>query len=185
MTAVAVIGSNRCCEEFLRTVSDHGVTTVIADRVFLGDLPQVIDDFRGLLPESVFSADVVLDFSGHPDIPYALKSAKKIITTSKCILPNVVSTDCFCGVDICEEFGIPEFKILCEKGRIKKIQVIKSSPCGAAYYLVDKLRGLTLEEAVNSCGLLTQFICKGRGGPHRSIHKAAEIHRAAIERAVL
>lgn len=185
MTDVAVIGSVGCSEEFIKTVSAHGKKTVISDRIFLDDLPQILDELEGLIGESVLKADVVLDFTGHPDIPYALKSAKRVISTSKCNLANVVSTDCFCGVDISGEFGIPEFRAEVEGGRIKEIEVVKSSPCGAAYHLAEKLRGMSVEEAIEGCGLLTQFVCKGRGGPKSAIHKAAEIHKRAIEKAVL
>ena len=183
-TSVAIIGTGRCAEEFIKNVSIHGKNTRIVERVFLKDLPQVLDDSNGLIPESVLKADVILDYSNHPDIPYALKPARKIITTSKCNLSNVVSVDCFCGVDISGEFGIPEFRVSVEEGRIKEIDVIKSSPCGAAYYLAEKLRGMLIEEAITKSGLLTQFACKGKGGPASAIHIAAGIHRGAIEKAI-
>ena len=75
MTVVAVIGSKRCSEEFIKTVSSHGKETIMGDRIFLDDLPPILDEFEGLIPESVLRADVILDFSDHPDILYALKSA--------------------------------------------------------------------------------------------------------------
>ncbi|MEA3255536.1 MAG: DUF166 family protein [Candidatus Altiarchaeota archaeon] len=183
-TTVAVIGAKGCAEEFIRSVAAHGRKTRVLSRIFLRDLPDILDDLSGLIPDSVFKADVVLDYSGHPDIPYALESARRVITFSKCSLPNTVSVDCLCSVDITEEFGIPVFKISVENGRINEIEVIKSSPCGASYYLAEKLVGMSVEEAVSKSGLLTQFTCKGNGGPEGSIHKAAEIHRAAIEKAV-
>jgi len=182
---IAIVGSGRCSEELVRNVSVHGKKTVIGERVFLKDLPPILEDLEGLIPESVFKADVVLDFSGHLDIPYALKKAKRVITGSRCDLPNTVAVDCFCSIDISEEFGIPEFRIEVEEGKIREIEVIKSSPCGAAYYLAEKLKGMPVEEAISRCGLLTQFVCKGRGGPKSAIHRAAEIHKAAIERAIL
>jgi hypothetical protein len=184
MTTVAIIGSKRCSEEFIRNVSAYGRYTVIEKVVYLKNLPGILDDFEGLIPESVFKADVVLDYSGHPDIVYALKSAKKVVTTTRCDLPNVVSVDCFCAADISGEFGIPEFRVDVKGGRITGIKVLKSSPCGAAYHLAEKLRGLPVGEAIGKCGILTQFICKGRGGPEGAIHKAAEIHRSALEKAI-
>lgn len=183
-TSVAIIGAKRCADEFVRNVSLHGRKTVIRDRISLRDLPAVLDDLEGLVPESVLKADVILDYSDHPDIPYALKSARRVITTSKCNLSNVVSVDCFCGIDISEEFGIPEFRISVKDGRINEMEVIKSSPCGASYYLADRLKGMPVEEAIKKSGLLTQFVCKGSGGPESTIHRAAEIHRAAIEKAI-
>lgn len=183
-TTVAVIGAKGCAEEFVRSVAAHGRKTKVLSRIFLRDLPEILDDLSGLIPDSVFKADVVLDYSGHPDIPYALKSAKRVVTSSKCSLPNTVSVDCFCSVDISGEFGIPEFKISVKNGLIREVTVVKSSPCGASYYLAEKLVGMPVEEAVTKSGLLTQFVCRGSGGPEGSIHKAAEIHSAAIKKAV-
>jgi hypothetical protein len=184
VTTVAILGSSRCSEEFVRNVSAYGKRTRIIERVSLKNLPEILENVEGLIPGSVLNADVVLDFSNHPDIPYALKSARRVITTSRCSLPNVLVVDCFCAVDISEEFGIPEFEIAVEGGRIREMGVIKSSPCGAAYYLTEKLKGMPVGEAIDKSGLLTQFVCKGRGGPRGSLHKAAELHRAAIEKAI-
>ncbi len=169
---------------FIKNISVHGKKTVLGEVVLLDNLPEVLDDLGGLFPDSVYRADVVLDYSGHPDVPYALKNARRVITTSKCDLPNTVSVDCFCGTDITEEFGVPGFKVTVRDGRIEEIDVVKSSPCGAAYHLSEELGGLPVEEAVSKSGLMTQFFCKGRGGPEGSLHKAARIHKAALERAI-
>ena len=177
-----------CAEEFIKNIEKYGKKTRICKTIELKNLPPLVDntdDLERLIPKSISKADIILDYSGHPDIPYALKSAKKVITTSRCNLHNVISVDCFCAADISEEFGIPKFQVKTKGERIEEIKVIKSSPCGAAYSLAEKLKGMLVKKAISKSGLLTQYICKGRGGPRSNIHKAAEIHKKAIEEALL
>ncbi|PKP60749.1 MAG: hypothetical protein CVT88_02080 [Candidatus Altiarchaeales archaeon HGW-Altiarchaeales-1] len=185
MRKIAMSGNSRCAEEFIKRISDD------KNVKFLGqwipeNLPEIIDDFSEIkIPDFVFSADVVLDYTKHQDVPYLLKDAKKVITTSKCNLKNVICADCFCAINITEKFGIPEFKVRISKGKIKGIEVLKSSPCGAAFIIAEKFKDVTPEEALNKVGLLTQYECKGKGGPDSSIHKAAEIHKNALEDAIM
>ena len=191
-TSVVIIGTKRCAEKFAMNVSLYGKNTVISKKISLENLPVILDDLCGALPKStlkpLLEADIILDCTGHPDIPHALSNlrgnARKIITTSVCDLSGVVSVDCLCSTDISCEFGIPEFRITTRNGRIKEIDVVKSSPCGAAYYLAENLEGMQIKEAITKSGLLTQFICKGKGGPESTIHRAAGIHKKAVERAV-
>jgi hypothetical protein len=189
MTTIAIIGNAACANKFIEMIKKHGKHTNFTVQFVPKNLPAIVDDvdlIKNLIPKEVFSADVVLDYSGHPDVPYALRDAKKVITSGKCGSSriNVKFTKCFCAADISGEFGIPEFEIELDNGIIKNIKVIKSSPCGAAYFLADKLKGMKIEDALSKAGLLTQNACKGSGGPLGTMHQAAEIHSKALEKAV-
>lgn len=189
MTTVAIIGNAACANKFIEMIKKHGKHTKFAIQFVPKNLPQIADDvslIKDSIPDEVFSADVILDYSGHPDVPYALRDAKKVITAGKCSsdLINVKFTKCFCASDISEEFGIPEFEVELVHGIIKNIKVMKSSPCGAAYFLAGKLKGMKIEDAISKAGLLTQNACKGSGGPLGTLHKAAEIHSKALEKAL-
>jgi len=185
MLKIAIIGNSWCAEEFINMVgADENVK-------FIGqwlpeNLPEIIDDFSEIeIPEFVFLADIVIDYTKHPDVPYLLKDAKKVLTTSRCNLKNVYFADCFCAVNIAEKFGMPEFKVNIGRGIIKDIKVLRSSPCGAAFIIAEKFKNKCPEDALKEVGLLTQYECKGKGGPDSSIHKAAEIHKNALEKAIM
>ncbi|ODS41125.1 MAG: hypothetical protein A7315_06940 [Candidatus Altiarchaeales archaeon WOR_SM1_79] len=178
MTKVAIIGSAACANKFIETIKKHGKQTEFMLQFIPENLPAIIDDieiFKKKIPREIFDADVICDYSGHKDIVYALAGVKK-----------VVSPKCFCAADISEEFGIPEFEVEIDKdnGIIKNITVTKSSPCGASYFLADKLKGLKIDEALSNVGLLTQHACRGSGGPLGTIHAAAEIHKKALKDAI-
>ncbi len=185
MLKIAIVGNSLCAGEFIKK-TDNDESVQFIGQWIPENLPEIIDDFSEIkIPDFVFSADVVLDYTNHPDVPYLLKDAKKILTTSRCNLKNALYTDCFCAVNITEKFGIPEFMVKINEGKIKDIVVLKSSPCGAAFIVAEKIKDKTLEEALNTVGLLTQYECKGKGGPISSIHKAAEIHKNALEKAIM
>ncbi len=177
MATLAIIGDSACAKKFIETIKEHGIKTEFVRQFIPEDLPQVIDDvelIRNSIPKEVLTADVICDYSGHPDMKYVLCDAKVVICSN-----------CFCSLDINDEFGVPEFEVELNKKIIKNIGVIKSSPCGAAYFLAEKLEGMKIDDALSKVGLLTQNACMGSGGPVGAIHKASEIHKKAIERAVI
>lgn len=185
MIKIAIAGNSRCAENFIKRMSyDNNIQ-------FLGqwipeNLPEIIDDVSEInIPNFIFSADVVLDYTNHPDIPCILRDVKKVLTISQCNSKNVIYADCFCAVNITEKFGVPEFKVKIDKDKIKDMEVLRSSPCGAAFIVAEKLKGKTVKEALDTIGLLTQYECKGKGGPGSSIHKASWIHKYALEKALI
>jgi len=184
MVKIAVVGNSRCSEEFIRRIRiDRSVEFV--GQWIPENLPEIIDDFSEIkIPDFIFSADIVLDYTNHPDIPYLLKDAKKIITNSKNNLKNAIFADCFCSVNISEKFGMPKFKINLKNNIIYRIEVLRSSLCGAAFIIAEKLKYKNFQDALNEAGILTQYECKGKGGPDSCIHKAAEIHKEALKKAI-
>ena len=176
MTTIAIIGDAACAGKFIEMIKKHGKDTKFITQFIPEKLPPLIDDIESIknsIPKEVFDADVVCNYSGHPDISYALSKAKKVI-----------SPRCFCAADISGEFGIPGFEVEHYNGIIKNITVIRSSPCGASYFLARELKGMKVADALSRVGLLTQYACRGSGGPPGTIHKAAEIHKKALQDAI-
>ena len=188
VTKVSILGRSMCAERFMEIVKKMGKKTEIVSRVRLDNLPGIVDDLaviRNSIPDSIFEADVILDYSAHPDVVYALEDAKKVITTAKCDLPNVLRVGCFCAADISEEFGVPVFKVKTVAGKVKEVEVKKSSPCGAAYFIAEEVVGMDAAEALEKIGLLAQYVCRGSGGPKSALHAAARIHKEAFEKGLM
>jgi hypothetical protein len=90
-----------------------------------------------------------------------------------------------------ERFGAPNLKITSEKGIIKEIQVLRGAPCGATYFVAEKLRGLINEQAENKASLLVQtYPCLASRnkdlecGEHL-IHVAAYIIKGVVNKALI
>lgn len=67
---------------------------------------------------------------------------------------------------------------------------MRGAPCGATWDLVDKIRGLPVEEAMARIGLETQFFCKADPAgwdpiyQKSPVHIAAHMHTTAFQKAV-
>lgn len=84
-----------------------------------------------------------------------------------------------------ELFGKPEFEISIENGIIKDVKVRRSSFCGSTYYVAEKIKGLRIEDAPSKAGYYTQiFPCMASRGLQGGIHKAANAHKEAVEKAI-
>jgi len=81
-------------------------------------------------------------------------------------------------------FGIPRLRIITRQGKIAQVQVLRSAPCGSTRHMAYALSGVKLEEAPAKAGLLVQqYPCRAQRGIRGGIHKAAELHKRAIETA--
>ncbi len=58
-----------------------------------------------------------------------------------------------------EVIGTPRFRISVKKGRIAHVEVIRSSPCGASFFVAEKLVGTPVEEAARRASLLHSGFC--------------------------
>lgn len=88
-----------------------------------------------------------------------------------------------------EYFGMPEYEIKVEDGRISEVKVIRSTPCGGSYYVAENLLGTKVEEAPRRAALLVQYYpCRAsRGwidGKCGAIHLSGELQMRAVERAL-
>lgn len=96
-----------------------------------------------------------------------------------CTTPKLEDSDFF------KLFGSPEFEIEVENGVIKEVKVKRSSFCGSTYYVAEKIKGLRIEEAPAKAGYYTQiFPCIASRGLRGGIHKAANAHKKAVEKAI-
>uniref|UniRef100_A0A7C3RAW3 Thymidylate synthase n=1 Tax=Archaeoglobus fulgidus TaxID=2234 RepID=A0A7C3RAW3_ARCFL len=179
------------------------------------NLPELIDEPEKVLklPED-FDVDMIVSFAAHPDINLELikqaaeKGISLVIVSGGarggayrqlkeegerrgvrvvweeicCTTPKV--EDEKVG-EFFEHFGSPELDVLVENGRIKDVKVRRSAFCGATYFVAEKIKGLSIEEAPAKAGYFTQiFPCLASRGHKGGIHKAARAHKRAVEKAV-
>ncbi len=89
-----------------------------------------------------------------------------------------------------ERFGAPEFSVEVSEGKLTAVGVVRGAPCGATWDAVARVIGLPVEEALIRLGLETQFFCTANPAGwdpiygKSPVHFAAEVHRAALEKAV-
>lgn len=82
-------------------------------------------------------------------------------------------------------FGMPEVKITVRSGIVSKVEVVRSAPCGSTQHMANGLIGKSIGEAPASAGLLVQqYPCRAVRGTRGGIHKAAQLHKKAVEKAL-
>jgi len=90
-----------------------------------------------------------------------------------------------------ERFGRPRLRITLKGEVISRVDVLRSSPCGATYFVAERLVGLKANEAASRAGLLTQLypcLASRVEAPQygRSlIHEAAKIMSSTVEESLL
>ncbi len=91
-----------------------------------------------------------------------------------------------CGNAIIDEFascfGKPEVKITTKNGLISNVEVVRGAPCGSTWHMAKSLTGTGMEDAPSKAGLIVQqYPCRAVRGIRGGIHKAAELHKKALE----
>ncbi|MCZ7356691.1 MAG: DUF166 domain-containing protein [Candidatus Methanoperedens sp.] len=82
-------------------------------------------------------------------------------------------------------FGRPELKITTENGLIAKVEVIRGAPCGSTEHMAKGIAWMDKGNAPTRAGLLVQqYPCRALRGIKGGIHKAARLHKEAIEKAL-
>ncbi len=94
-----------------------------------------------------------------------------------------------CGNSVLDKFascfGKPQVKITTKNGLISNVEVIRGSPCGSTSHMARYLTGTTIRDAPSRAGLLVQqYPCRAVRGIRGGIHKAAELHKKAVETAL-
>ena len=94
-----------------------------------------------------------------------------------------------CGNAVVDEFasccGRPQVKITTKDGLISKVEVICGAPCGSTKHMAKGLVGSGVKDAPARAGLLVQqYPCRAQRGIRGGIHKAAEIHKKTVEKAL-
>ena len=99
-----------------------------------------------------------------------------------------------CDIEKCDDmvvdefnscFGRPEIKITTRKGIITNVEVVRGAPCGSTRHMAKSLLGTNMNDAPARSGLLVQqYPCRAIRGIKGGIHKAAELHKKAVEKAL-
>jgi len=178
------------------------------------ELPEVIDEPEKIeLPEYIFNADIILSYALHPDVNYEIIRRSKG-RVKYVILPGgaksgspyqlkklgeemgvkVLWEDICCATPLIEDeelgeffksFGVPEFEIKVRNGVIEDVKVKRSAICGSSYFVAEKIKGLSVEEAPRKAGYFTQiYPCFASRGLNGGIHRAANIHKNQVEKAI-
>ena len=94
-----------------------------------------------------------------------------------------------CGDTIVDEFatcfGMPELRITAKNGLVSNVEVIRGAPCGSTWHMAKGLAGTSITDAPARAGLLVQqYPCRAVRGIKGGIHKAAQLHKKAVETAL-
>lgn len=94
-----------------------------------------------------------------------------------------------CGNAVVDEFasfsGRPQVKITTKDGLISKVEVIRGAPCGSTQHMAKGLVGSGVKDAPAHAGLLVQqYPCRAQRGIKGGIHKAAQLHKNTVEKAL-
>ncbi len=82
-------------------------------------------------------------------------------------------------------FGRPDIKVSTKGDLISNISVIRGAPCGSTWHMAKNLVGSKIHEAPAKGGLLVQqYPCRAIRGTRSGIHKAAKLHKEAVEKAL-
>jgi hypothetical protein len=166
------------------------------------DLPPILDDAAGLLPETL-EADLVLDYLQHPDLSYELAERCRkwnlpVIASGKKIRVKGTHTPpTCCGLaphprlgPYAAAFGSPDFEVRLKGGKIAEIRVVRGAPCGATWEAARRMIGLAAEDAVVRIGLDVQYFCTANPAGwdpiygKSPVHFAGDVHSAALKRAI-
>ncbi len=74
--------------------------------------------------------------------------------------------------------------------RIKHVKVVRGAPCGATWKAAEKMKGISVKEAVIRMGLEPQFFCSADPAGwdpiygKSPVHFAGKVHSKALESAI-
>ncbi len=82
-------------------------------------------------------------------------------------------------------FGRPKIQVTTKDGSISNVLVIRGAPCGSTWHMAKNLVGSKTDKASAKGGLLVQqYPCRAVRGTKGGIHKAAKLHKEAVEKAL-
>ena len=94
-----------------------------------------------------------------------------------------------CGDAVVDEFascfGRPQVRTTTKNGVISNVEVLRGAPCGSTLHMAKGLAGAKVKDAPARAGLLVQqYPCRAQRGIRGGIHKAAQLHKKAVEKAL-
>ncbi len=185
-------------EEYGRGV---GVSRVVDIK---GPFPEFIDDPGEYLDEYLLpgvGADLVLDFLMHPDLSQYLVErclcAEVPVVASGQHVPGAITPFTCCGLGrghglgAYEEcFGVPEYQVRIDQGRIIQVEVLRGASCGATWRTAQALEGMEPHEAVTEVGRLVQYQCVADPSKFdpvsgkSALHFSGHVHSLALAKAI-
>ncbi len=176
------------------------------------ELPELIENPEDYLKlPADFRPDILISFANHPDINLELirlaaerevglvifsgresGSYAQLKAEAKKLGVRIIWEEICCATpsvegfeEFFDRFGSPEVEVEVEGGRIRDVRVKRSAFCGATYFVAEKLKGASVDEAPRLAGYYTQiFPCLAPRGIDGGIHRAARAHKRAVEKAI-
>ncbi len=163
-------------------------------------LPPLIDEPEEYITED-FNGDLVLNFLKHPDLSEHLvslcnKKGIPVIASGQHI-PGAICPFTCCGLGRKEglgaygkQFGVPEYEVDVEDGRISAVHVKRGASCGATHQVLREIIGLKIDEAPTAISRMVQYICLSDPSDFdpisgkSALHFAGEVHKAALKKAI-
>jgi len=165
-----------------------------------GPLPEFVDDPESYIPREI-RADLVLDYLIHPDLSHHLVRVclwnKIPVISSGRKNPDAFAPFTCCGLghnrklgEYGVQFGLPEYEVILQEGRIASLRVVRGAPCGATWEVLARVAGVAIEEALTLLPREVQYRCVAN--PSRfdpvsgksPVHYAGHVHRAALQKAI-
>ncbi len=162
-------------------------------------LPELVDEPENYIDQS-FQCDLVLNYLKHPDLSHFLQNLcekKKIPVVSAGKKGAGFTPFTCCGLgkndqlgEYGVQFGMPEYSVRLEDGKIADIKVTRGAPCGATWDGLRELVGLTVEEALTTLPRQVQYFCVADPSGFdpvtgkSQVHYAGHVHSAALKKAL-
>lgn len=146
-------------EEIIRVAGEHGVhAAIIAGGYDKVGVPSELEKMAGQYKMALHISPICCSLSTHQD--------------------ETINA-------YARQLGMPVFKVEHDGEKITGVQVLRGSPCGSTWFIVQKLVGTILKEAPAKAGWLAQiYPCRATRGLKGDIHTSAEIHKKAMEEAI-
>jgi hypothetical protein len=202
MQHIVVFQQHGSGEKKIKGIREHGQDIIRLEVVSIDVfLPSIVDDPEEYLPRSI-EADLVLDYLRHPDLSQELcircsaLGIPVVASGKKWRIEGVFTPPTCCGLSrndrlgvYGDRFGAPELAVELKNGKVDKVHVVRSAPCGATWNAASRVLGWPFDDATVRIGLETQFFCYADPAGwdpmygKSPVHFAGEVHKAALRRA--
>jgi len=216
MTLIGVITRGKYGHRLIDTVKEHSDFSVVtADLpesmpLFIEDPDQYLEALN--FDKSVFSAEIVIAYSLHPDLTYSIAKlaaragVRSLIVpggSSRASIPELNKISEASGMDIevheicctlepnefnrpfTDIFGSPILEVKTKEEKVVDVKVLKGAPCGSTWYMAKEIVGVPLKDAPPKAGLLIQhYPCRAARGDLGGIHESGELHKQAFIKAL-
>lgn len=181
-------------------VRRHGAGMEISGMVSIdGVLPDFIEDPEEIIGDD-FTADLVLNYLQHPDlVAYLIQLCEQkgipIVSAGKKGGGFTPFTCCGLGRhellgSYGQRFGVPEYRVVLQGGKIQDIEVIRGAPCGATWDALQLFIACEVAEVLERLPRQVQYFCSANPSGFdpvtgkSPVHFAGHVHFAALKKAI-